>query len=791
MKTVKKPLSLVLSAILALTALRVSALAAGPFTEIGTDPATFPEFYDLRDVEGVSYVTPVKLQNPFGTCWGFAAIASAETSILSSGLAAEMGYTVDTLDLSEKHLAYFVNQTIDDEDDPQCGEGMSHFFEEGDDPVTAALDSGGMPMFATGLFASGTGPVLEDANEQFLYRGRNGTVYQVTREDGTVLDYCYSADDDWSIDGDLRWTQNFVLKESYIVDVSHYDGEETEDDWRATVNAIKDLIHSGHAVEVAFCADVSMPGQDPTTQYINENWAHYTFEEAPANHAVAIIGWDDRYPRENFAHKTQGWIANDDESVFTLGEIDAPIPEHDGAWLVKNSWGSGEEEFPNNGGGGWGLLQGQDKGVYNEETGKYEYNAIENAVHTGYFWLSYEDHSLLIPEALDFDLVTAQEGYYIAEYDYMPVNSIWVEQHGEKVQMANIFTVDADVPSVSLDYVSCLTGAANAKVTYDVYLLSDGGAAPTDGTRVSGATAEYRYGGFHKVPLDTPVKLRGGQRFAVVVTQETEEDGEPCYSFNIQAALSEYGAIKYESPLYAAGIVNPGESMFLLNGEWIDLTDPLARAALLKEPLDPKRQAAVLDNFPIKAYLTPYDTTVPGFTDVTRDAWYADAVAWAARRGAVSADAEGRFDPDAVCTRAQMVELLWRAAGRPEPLDPGEPFADVTESDSFRKAVLWAAEHGIATGTAPGRFDPDAPVDRAQMAAFLYRFEQARGGGFTGAWAFPLRYADASEVPEWAYEPFCWLTMNGIVDGIDGSLLPGAGCLRSQAVAMLYRYFNA
>ncbi len=78
-----------------------------------------PDSYDLRD-EGI--VTPVKFQNPFGTCWGFAAIAAAETSILGDP-DVRGSYTADTLDLSEKHLVYFVAQAIEDRNDPQYGEG--------------------------------------------------------------------------------------------------------------------------------------------------------------------------------------------------------------------------------------------------------------------------------------------------------------------------------------------------------------------------------------------------------------------------------------------------------------------------------------------------------------------------------------------------------------------------------------------------------------------------------------------------------------------------------------------
>ena len=113
----------------------------------------FPEQFDLRD-QGL--VTPVKFQNPFGTCWGFAAIAAAESSILGSD-EVRGDYTKDTLDLSEKHLVYFVSKAIDDPDNPQNGEG-SH----SSDNVSLAdkMNHGGMTFMATNLFASGIGPVV-------------------------------------------------------------------------------------------------------------------------------------------------------------------------------------------------------------------------------------------------------------------------------------------------------------------------------------------------------------------------------------------------------------------------------------------------------------------------------------------------------------------------------------------------------------------------------------------------------------------------------------------------------
>ena len=134
--------------------------------------------------------------------------------------------------------------------------------------------------------------------------------------------------------------------------------------------------------------------------------------------------------------------------------------------------------------------------------------------------------------------------------------------------------------------------------------------------------------------------------------------------------------------------------------------------------------------------------------------------------------------------------VLWRLAGSPV-VNYAMQFSDVAEDTYCAEAVRWAASCGVVQGYENGAFGVGDPVTREQFAAILYRYAQGEGRGFIGTWAFPLDYTDAQQVSGFAYEPLCWLTMNGVISGkTDGSLDPRGGVTRAQAVVMLQRYQN-
>lgn len=172
------------------------------------------------------------------------------------------------------------------------------------------------------------------------------------------------------------------------------------------------------------------------------------------------------------------------------------------------------------------------------------------------------------------------------------------------------------------------------------------------------------------------------------------------------------------------------------------------------------------------------------FHDVSRLDYFYDAVKWAAENGIASGTGRYTFSPNAVCTRAQTVTFLWRAAGSPLPRYRVCPFTDVKPSDYYYNAVLWAVEQGITTGLNATTFGPDVTVTRGQVATFLYRAASA---------AKPSTFNPFTDVKTTAYnyDAILWAYDNRITTGTsDTTFSPDAYCTRAQIVTFLYRYYQ-
>lgn len=179
----------------------------------------------------------------------------------------------------------------------------------------------------------------------------------------------------------------------------------------------------------------------------------------------------------------------------------------------------------------------------------------------------------------------------------------------------------------------------------------------------------------------------------------------------------------------------------------------------------------------------PLVPEVPGttFTDVPAGAYYEEAVGWAVKEGITKGTSDSTFTPDGVCTRAQAVTFLWRAAGSPAAKAGSLPFADVKAGSYYDDAVRWAVENGVTVGTSATTFSPNATCSRAQIVTFLWRAQKSPAAGSANPFddvAGSAYYADAVQ----------WAVQKNITKGTGATAFsPDANCIRAQIVTFLYR----
>ena len=167
------------------------------------------------------------------------------------------------------------------------------------------------------------------------------------------------------------------------------------------------------------------------------------------------------------------------------------------------------------------------------------------------------------------------------------------------------------------------------------------------------------------------------------------------------------------------------------------------------------------------------------FIDVPAGSYYEDAVVWAVEKGITTGTSATTFNPNGICTRAQIVTFLWRAAGSPGPKTMSG-FSDVPADSYYAKAVAWAVENGITGGTGDGKFSPDAACTRAQAVTFLWRANGSPAVGGNAAFSDVAANAYYAAAVKWAEK-------NGITGGIGGGLFGSDhNCTRAQIVTFLY-----
>ena len=185
----------------------------------------------------------------------------------------------------------------------------------------------------------------------------------------------------------------------------------------------------------------------------------------------------------------------------------------------------------------------------------------------------------------------------------------------------------------------------------------------------------------------------------------------------------------------------------------------------------------------VKATFMEDNSMLNFFYDVPNNAYFYEAVKWAVKNGITTGVGNDLFAPEQPCTRAQIVTFLWRAAGSPEPKGAASGMTDVVSGSYYEKAVAWAIENGITTGTTTSTFSPDATCTRAQAVTFLARALNAKAASA----------AEFSDVPTDSYfaDAVAWAAANGVTEGIGGGLFGSDNdCTRGQIVTFLYRAYN-
>ena len=333
--------------------------------------------------------------------------------------------------------------------------------------------------------------------------------------------------------------------------------------------------------------------------------------------------------------------------------------------------------------------------------------------------------------------------------------------------------------------------------TYTVTFETSGGSAVDPVTVDAGSTVTkpadpmksgHNFGGWYKdSALQTPWNFDADTVTAkTMLYAKWTRVTSGGHSYIVTVRRAEHGTIKVSARAAERGesvtVTATPDSGYVL--ETISVTDKNGNDLKLTDKGGGKHTFTMpASKVEVKATFMEDNSVLNFFYDVPNDAYYYEAIKWAAENGITGGVGNSLFAPNQPCTRAQIVTFLWRAASSPEPKNMSN-FSDVPADSYYAKAVAWAVENGITTGTGDGsKFSPDATCTRAQSVIFLFRASKASANG---APAF-------SDVAATAYyaEAVKWATDNGITNGIGDNLFGSDNdCTRAQIVTFLYRMYQ-
>lgn len=549
----KRIVSLALSAILMLFLITGCTNGSGN-DEKEIDVSELPSRFDLRNVDGKNYVTPVKTQR-WGDCWTFALAGAAETAYLyANDMSVPAGEKNDQVDFSEKYIAWYMIHRMT-KDDAAKGKVRASQVGEGFDPSVPEEDKGELTAYFIG------GPFVQTAN---LFGSGFGPVDESEEVNG---EYPYAYNDEASVEWSLPLNAEYrsapvtgLFRELRVLPAPASTDE--NGDYRFNqdgIDAIKKELYHGHGVCAAFNA--SNPG------YSGKNRAAYFSGDDEPDHAVVVVGYDDDFPKEKFT------ITKSDGT-----ELEGSTPPENGALILKNSWGL---------------------------------SSFDGDIDDGYVYISYYDHSLLAALSLVFDNNSSAK-QTVRNYDqYDLMMTIWygTTDYDDETKMANVFEAEEDEKLCQIEY---RTSYPDAEVSYEIYKdTSDDD--PSSGKLLEKGVSTHKFAGSHVIDLNGEYPLKEGERYSIILTMKRGDTYTEVFPYGTQInteivkELAVKGIInKGESYLFTNGKWNDMTAMrdSLLERAYKQCAENIASDKAVPD-IELDKNTFAVDNYPIKGILTP------------------------------------------------------------------------------------------------------------------------------------------------------------------------------------------
>ncbi len=541
--------------------------SSSAFASESLDKESYPASYFLTNI---GQATSVKLQSPWTSCWAFAITSALESSILKASAkdvdlaaasdAPQIANLTDSIDISERAISWFAHE-LQTEASAGNQKDEGYYLVNPDDPKNQLTD-GNFEMVLPQLTARQS--IVKEDVAPYQFNGYDGSIpwYSTGNGQGSSTD---TRTYDWSLDANLRTTEDigwrvseiYKLPSPAVLEFNSSYGDYDYVGYHAPgTRAIKGALMDVGAVAIAIDTNAYLPSSieagaykttAPDLDFTFSTWSQYDGADyILCNHAVTIVGWDDNYSASNFAGTESG------------------SPSGDGAWLCKNNWGS--DEFYSS------LGHPEDASHWGLED--------ENGNASGFFWLSYYDHSISTPVAFGVEPIgESYENLY--QYDYLGASDYKSPtSYSTDAWVANAFTAES---TELIRAISAETFDEDQTIDFKIYRLApniDLEATPANelfskAQLVDEQTVSFEYAGFHRISLESPVLMAKGERFLIAqrLSGITDpEEGTPYQATYLSVEIAYTNNIPGNPQTTMAKVAsNPGETFLGFDGEWMSL----------------------------------------------------------------------------------------------------------------------------------------------------------------------------------------------------------------------------